>query len=311
MRSLHTLVVLALVPSLIARTESVSELLHTPERGQASLTFSDGTRSEGTILRVTDQFVTFQLARGVCENVELSRIAGIEWSPEKQSVSDTIDGVSTLLFAVPFVVAFLIPSSLYAVAHRVSHPTDPIWGNWESIQDQIPRRTEIDRIQFMPNNRNATTQDPGYVRRMKVVIEEGTYQADTGSLYITQLGKGLDGLIPFRFKCDVLVAAASARVHKLKPSGVQPHTASPPVVGEWIELWDGVPTTWEFKPDGVLQIKRIERSDNGRFTKSKKSVKATFPGLASEEWDVRVESGRLFVSSGGKLTEYQKGPPTR
>ena len=79
MRSFHALIVLALVPSLIARTESVSELLHNPATGQAALTFSDGTRSEGMIVRVTDQFVTFRRTPQSCENVALSSIAGIDW----------------------------------------------------------------------------------------------------------------------------------------------------------------------------------------------------------------------------------------
>lgn len=58
MRSLQGLVVVALVPSLIARTESVSELLHSPKIGEAKLTLSDGTLREGSIIRVTNQFVT-------------------------------------------------------------------------------------------------------------------------------------------------------------------------------------------------------------------------------------------------------------
>jgi len=312
MKLLRALVALALIPDLIAgsdgkRPTSVSQLLLDPWNGQATLTFSDGTRREGAILRVTDQFVTFRRSPQVCEDIELSRIVGIQWSSGKQSASDTIGGVFTLLFAVPL-VPFAVPWALYAAVYRASHPTDPIWGDWESIHHQTPGRTEIDRIQFEPNNRNATTQDPGDIRRTNVVIEEGTYRVDGETLHVTQLTGGLEGDMPFHFECDALVAAASTRVHRLTPSKVQPHTAYAPVVGEWIEHWVGVPTTWEFKPDGVLHIKRIERPENGRFVRTKKSVKVTFPGTAGEEWDVRVKSGRLFISNGGKVTEYKKAP---
>jgi hypothetical protein len=61
----HILIVLGLIPGLIAAPvghlpESVSDLLHKPREGYASLTFTDGAYSNGAILRVTDQFVTFE-----------------------------------------------------------------------------------------------------------------------------------------------------------------------------------------------------------------------------------------------------------
>jgi hypothetical protein len=308
MKLLCALLALVLIPSLIAGPdnqlpESVSKLLHKPQLGPASLALSDGTRSEGATLRVTDEFVTFRRTPQVCENVELSRITGIT-RPSEDGVRDV---THTILWWIVLSPLWL----LYSGPENTHPPLDPILGSWESVKAQTTGRTDIDRIAFRPAIPDATPQDSGYVTRMNVVIQKGTYRVDGGALHLTQLGRGLDDVIPLRHKCDTLVAATSNRVFRLKLTGDQPRRASPPIVGVWIESLQGAWTTWQFKSDGAYQINSTELSKGGAFAKTKKGIKITFPGAPSEQWDVRRKSGHLFISIGGNVTEYQKRPATR
>jgi hypothetical protein len=305
MKSLPTLAALALVPGLIAGPgdqlpESVSKLLHKPRLGLVTLTLSDGTRRDGEILRVTDEFVTFRRTPGVCENVELSRIAGISRPSE--------GGVRDVAFAILSWIV-LSPLILDGPPENTNPSADPIFGNWESIQGQTAGRIDINRIAFRPAIPGVTPQRSGYVTWMNVVVQKGTYRVDGGALHLTQLGSGLDDVIPVRYECDTLVAATSSRFFRLKLTGDQAHRARSPIVGLWIESLEGAWTTWQFKPDGAYQINSIALSKSGAFAKTKKGVKITFAGAASDEWDVRAKNGRLFVSSGGEVTEYKKAPP--
>jgi hypothetical protein len=301
MRPLQTIVVLALVPSLIARTESVSELLHNPQNGQASLRFADGTRSEGMVIRVTDQFVTFQPAPfmpGACENIELSRIAGIDWPSGS-------GGFRNAVFSLLWLLAPLAPI-LGGASEGTATPSNPMLGNWESVRTQTPGRIDIDGLEFRPVMPGAGFRYSGFVTRMSVVIQRGTYRVDGGTLHLNQLGGGLDDIVPVGFECDALIAVTSTRAYKLKSTGDQPRRASPPIVGRWVESSEGSQTDWDYKPDGTYEQKSVDSSKTGIFAKTKKGVKVTFGSGATEDWEVHVNRGHLFISIGGNVTEYKK-----
>jgi hypothetical protein len=302
------LIVLALMPGLIAAPagqlpESVSKLLHKPRLGPASLTLSDGTRSDGAIVRVTDQFVTFEptpFAPGACVNIELSRIAKINWREKPTPVHDAI--LDALM------VITLAPAILDGGLAKTD-PKDPMLGSWESPEGPISGRIRTNRVEFTRNG--SAPENTGYVEQMDILVQEGKYRVDGGTLHLSQVGNAPEAVVDIRFECDVLVASNSTRVRRLRSTGIPLHGASAPIVGGWNESSEGERTTWQFRPDGGFTITSIDRRRHGQFAITNNRMKVAFGAAGSEEWDVRRKSGRLFISIGGNVTEYQKGPAVR
>lgn len=99
-------------------------------------------------------------------------------------------------------------------------------GTWESVKAQAAGRIDTDDLEFRPVNPGMISQDSGYVTRWSVVSEKGTYRVDSGTLHLSQLGSGIEDVIPVSFDCDAyrgqFHSRPPAKVHwRSTPSGLR------------------------------------------------------------------------------------------
>jgi hypothetical protein len=177
---------LASIPFLIAAPAddlpaSVQDLLNKPRYGEARVTWMDGRQSEGSVKRVTDQFVTFAPRSGACENVELPKISSIDWIQLR--VSDDFP-----LWSIPLL---------------------PFVGLWENLTPSV-------RAPFLGDWRSTDVSTDGRFSRVginsdqsiwreEVIIKKGIYRIDHGTLYITYAGSAPDEAMRTQFVCDELL----------------------------------------------------------------------------------------------------------
>ncbi|HEY6393675.1 MAG TPA: hypothetical protein VIX89_20500, partial [Bryobacteraceae bacterium] len=114
-------------------SEAARQLLSKPRLGSAQLTWSDGRKEDGRIVRVTDQFVTYVTNRkpSSCENVELSKVAAVQWRNAPKGGSSSEAAAAVYLGAVlsPFFVVHEVGDPF----RRMFPPLQPLRGQWESI----------------------------------------------------------------------------------------------------------------------------------------------------------------------------------
>jgi hypothetical protein len=273
---------------------SVANLLNKPRYGEARLTWVDGRQSEGRIQRVTDQFVTLaqQKGSGACENVELSKISSIDWVPRTGS------GEYFPLWAIPLLPALWVQDSI-----RQSHSVRGAFlGDWRTIEASTGRYS---RVGF------------GYDRsvwREDVVVKNGTYRIEGGNLYVTYAGGPEEEATRLQFVCNELTLDALTAKHQLRfwASAVQ-SPASAPITGRWTEGDFRHGDIWEFRTDGSLEVRTMQRFLRGSFKQDQGTIRIRWKspaGLPREEWQVTLtgdhHADHLFITAASRTIEYSR-----
>jgi hypothetical protein len=274
-------------------SDSVRDLLRKPRTGEARINLRDGTHVDGTITRVTDQFLTVNGPRA-CENVEISRIASVKWlGPQDEN----------FVVLIPYYLmigSVLAPLAVIEGFRRVfGH--DSMFGAWEPVDVSAGR---IVRIEL---------REPGQIIREEVMVRRGHYEMTGGQLQLKDKANGTLETIPLRFVCDQLILEQAAVVHTLRTQYPQLQQATNPIIGTWL---DGNRTDghyWDFSPSGEFTIWTQIGRMQGSFEKTKTGIRVTWAnagGTRSEDWLIRRTSDHLVMTEGGKTTEYQRAGAT-
>jgi hypothetical protein len=286
------LILLILMPAMLLGqdnqlSEAARELLNQPRLGSAQLTWSDGRKEDGRVVRVTDQFVTFDANRkpSTCENVELSKIEAVQW----QSSSENL-GSAVLLGAV--LSPFYMGSAVADPFHRMFPPLRPLRGIWESI-----RRS---------NNgvKSSLYFDGSTVQSREVTVKRGRYHAERDRLYMMFDG-GPETVVQFHFKCrELILDSPSVTYMSVRDT---PHRVFAPIVGEWQRSG----SVLYLRPSGSFE-ERKEELRKGAFEMTATGVRihwADSQGPGGEEWSAQIKHRHVVARVGGVTKEYRYVPP--
>lgn len=300
MNPLRTALYFVLIAALLeAQPPSVRALLSKPRLGVVRLTRNDGTVLDGRLVRVTNQFVTFQ-SKATCENVELPSIAAIKAIKTKEpfKMADAGGGIAWWLLSPVWLFAWLL--SLSPDNH------DPALGIWEPVF--APLDGSVTRIQIGSR-----------IRRKRMLIRKGRYQIQGQKLLLKfepfQEGTSSEQTLPFRFECTRLALDGQW----LTVASAQLRPASAPIVARWHDArwYDTISKTeaellaWEFRPDGTFQRETFTQSDqeDGVFLRQGDGIHVQFRGNSrpdhEEDWKIRAKSGHLWITRDGGTTEYK------
>ncbi len=307
MKSTKILVSAILIPALVIASgegvsDSVQKLLRKPRYGPMQINLLDGTHTDGTITRVTTEFLTLR-EPSTCENVELSKIASFKRLPPQGDGGGAIVGLGFLVLTSPF----WVPSYVASTLSDGINGRDALHQNWESITTSADGK--VSRIEFY---------EPTLVRE-ELTVRRGHYEVTGDQLQLSYEGSGLSETIPFRFDCEALILGPPAAEWRLDSADSGSNQAQPPIVGRWHDQENSSygfqpKLQWEFSPSGTFETRTIEARRFGTFKRGKKdSVRVTWglpSGAAEEEWYVRTAKHRLFVTAGGITREYERFPNT-
>jgi hypothetical protein len=290
------LILLTLIPvTLVAQNDQLSEaarkLLRKPRVGNAQVTRSDGRQDDGRIVRVTDQFVTFEtsIKPPSCENIELSKIVAVRWLGTTNNRPSSEYGAIVLLGAV------LAPQFAgYAIAdpfRRISPPLQPLRGTWEAV------------AQSRGGSTSAMDFKGSTVEGHFTIVREGHYSVERDQLHMMLDGEP-ETVIPFRFSCRELILDGPTGALGLRKV---PSHVSAPIVGEW----GNKTSTLNFRLDGSFE-ERNEEVRKGTFEQTAAGLKIHWTdgrGLGGQEWGAQIEHRHIVVRLGSVVTEYRYVPP--
>lgn len=340
MKLLHIAVSILLIPTLIAGEPQLSHdakaLLKKPRLGHPDITWRDGTRKNVDILRVTDSFIAVrQINPGTCRNVDLSRIAKIDWDPSGGGIGDlggsyvfgvlgAVISIPALLVLIPMAIAdgdikgwdvltslLLIPAAPFyflwypigetkdAIAsHRASH--DAKLGSWESSSSHPLERIEL------------TNAGPNLfqIEEQLSTIRPGSYHFKDGKLYLRyDDDKDREIASSGRFECDNFVSddpKAFPTLHALRSGG----RAKSPIVGRWAAWYAGPGSgMWEFYPDGTFRAEKTLQSRTGSFKKGQDTAKIVLNAQQNEDWKLGMANGNLLITRAGQTTVFERRTP--
>jgi hypothetical protein len=285
MKSAKILVSAILIPALLVASgegasDSVQKLLRKPR--------ADGTQADGTVNRVTTQFLTLRDAN-TCRQVELAPITSITWFPrpdDSPSVGDKIILITMVVIASPI----LIPLSIVEFLGHRDEDNSPVRGNWESTPTSPDGK--IKRIEGKYGNK--------FVQQ-SVALEKGRYEVIGQDLHLVYDGSGVAEAMPLQFDCESLVLGDQKLWGRFSMNHAQA-----PIVGRWQSNRDRR-SSWEFTASGTFE-KRITTSQiNGQIEKIKGGVRVKWLGpdaKPAEDWGLRTKGHHLFTTVGGATTEY-------
>lgn len=275
-------------------SEAAGKLLRKPRLGSAQLTWANGRKQKGRILRVTDQFIAFEtdFRRSACKNVELSQIADVKFFPGPghpgpgSEVGNVVGGVFLVAFLAPFMVADAIAEPFRQT------PLKPLRGTWQSggaSHDPL-----YSTLEFTGNK----------VVYRRTIRKRGRWSVEDGDLHLVVDGEP-GRITSFHFECAELVLDNPAE--EFREWGNRSHPAAA-IVGDW----HGRQTRLTIEPDGSL-VEEKDMVRKGTFQNSSTSANmiwddSTGPGGA--EWTAQIVHRHVVVSVGGTKTEYHHLKPS-
>jgi hypothetical protein len=247
--------------------------------GNAELTLTDGRREIGRILRVTDQFVSFQWG-GACEDIAPSNIVKVHQlrtpGEHHTDVGDDVGEAIMLSVLVP------IASLSWAAEKLKSPPVSPLRGRWQSsgsVDGRLDFRGSI-------VEGNLTT------------VRQGRYSVAPDGLHLT-LDHAPEMLIPFHLECTHLVLDNPFGLLELQGSSKR---VSAPIVGEW----RGGFYTLNFKPDGRVE-ERMSEVRHGALERNGIGVKIHWhdsDGFGGQEWNGQIEHSHIVFHIGSVVAKF-------
>jgi hypothetical protein len=283
MKLLHILLISGLVAGQTNQaqlSEAARKLLRRPRTGDARLTWPDGRKKKGQIIRVTDQFVTFEAKnRSSCEDVELSKIANVHWlgTPRQDAAGRVEAAIVIGAFAAPFYLGYAIADPF----RRISPPLRPLSGTWESIGDGGKSTLEFKGLT---------------VQWRTTVISHGRYSVVQDRLHLVPVGAP-ETVIPFRIQCWQLRLGS-----ELFGFWNAPRHVAPPIVGQWGDA----ETTVNFKPDGTFEERKGDVR-KGTFVRTAGGLDIHWSD--GQDWTAQIEHRQIVVRLGSQVTKYRYVPP--
>jgi hypothetical protein len=198
-------------------SSAAQALLRNAELGGAKVTLTDASLDWVYIRRVTDQFVSIDRGGSICDNVELSKIAKIQWG---LAPNECCSGPSMLfgLLLSPVLWPYLIN---YDIASKA-----PIYGQWEST----PAAADglVHRLRF--EYRGAWDGHDPVVWGQDAVVRNGRYRFVEGQLNIHYDDDATDeDLGPVQFACDQLAVREGSE--RFGAEWTKPDRANAPIIG--------------------------------------------------------------------------------
>lgn len=291
-----TLILLILIPVMLVAQNSqpsadAAKLLRKRQLGQARITRLDGVTEDGRIVRVTDQFVTFETKPSSCENIELSKIGAVHW------LGNTNNGLASNHPAAEFGGTILLGAVLaplfagYAIAdpfRRVSPPIQPLRGTWEAVAQS----RDTSSMEFKGST----------VEGHFTTVREGHYSVVQDQLHVTLSGEP-ERVSPFRFNCTELILDGPTGTLRLWKAPIH---FSEPIVGEW----GNQRLSLNFNPDGSF-VERKEEVRKGTFEQTSAGLKIRWTdgqGPGGQEWSAQIKHRHIVVQLGSVATEYRYVP---
>jgi hypothetical protein len=335
MKLLNIAVSILLIPTLVAGEPQLSHdakaLLKKSRVGYSDITWRDGTHENVEVLRVTDSFIAVRQS-GTCRNVDLSRIAKVDWGLSgggNDLAASYVGGFVAAVVSVPFLLV-LIPVSIAdgdinrrdaltallliplapfyflwypigetknaIVSHRASQ--DAKLGTWESSSNN-----SVERIKLTNTGPNLFQ-----IEEQLSTIRPGTYRFDQGKLYLRyDDDKDREVAVSGRFECDNFVSndtKAFPTLHALRSEG----RAQSPIVGRWAAWYAPGPSAWEFSADGTFRAEKTLNSRTGSFKKGQDTVKIVLNAQQNEDWNIGMPNGNLLVTRAGQTTGFKRRP---
>lgn len=290
---------LVLTPVIVAAPrdqlpKSVRSLLKHPRTGRARLTWLDGTSTDGSIIRVTNNFVTFcKVPSNDCGDVDLTKIAAVNWLPEtKRSDSgEDLSGPEGYLL-LPVVVSA-------AGLHYVKEPFVSRFsklGWWESVSPAPDG--SVSWVEF---------EKPALVARIDALVKQGRYRVEGERLYVAYITS--DGASAPEEVIPVGGDTALRLKERLQDHQTQRHSHYPIVI-QLPRIDQGVRIVRAFQADGTCRIETNNHSEQGSFEKTKDGVRVQWRSPRAvgieENWATRRTGPRLFITHNGDTVEYKR-----
>jgi hypothetical protein len=273
-------------------SDAAQKLLNKPRLGRAQLTWADGRTQRGRIVRVTDQFIAFEtnIRPPVCENVELSKVAGVQWlrTPGEGSAGSRAAGI---VFVGAILAPFYVGHAAADPFKRISPPMRPLSGSWER---NGPSRGGLKSSLVFRGNT---------VQYRAITGKRGRWSVERGLLRLTFDGEP-DWVTSFHFDCgELILDNPTSKFREVSDR----HRATPPIVGDW----QGSEYTLNLKSDGSVTKQKAEVR-NGTFENNATSVKMHWTdstGLGGADWIAQIKHRHIWVSVAGVFMEYHYVPP--
>ncbi len=270
-------------------SESVDKLLRKPRLGSAQLTWADGRKQKGRILRVTDEFIAFatDFLPSACKNVELSEVAGVKFFHAPGSDVAYLVGE---LFLAAFFAPFLVADGVAEPFRQT--PLEPLRGTWKASGRSHGLLTSS--LEFTGNK----------VVYRTTIRKRGRWSVERGELHLAVEGEP-EWITAFHFVCDELVL--DNPVEYFREWTKRSHPAAP-IIGDW----RGHQTRLTIEPNGSL-IEEKDMVQKGTFQNSSTSVNmhwADSAGPGGAEWVAQIAHRHIVVSVGGATTEYHYLKPS-
>jgi hypothetical protein len=271
---------------------SVKKLLRKPRLGSAELTWKDGRTEQGSILRVTGEFIAFETGRRplACEDVGPSEIATVRWLPASRTqgapggFSYTVDLVFFGLLMGPW----FVEDGVATLFQGISPPLKPPRGTWKT--GKSPRGSPQSSLEF--NGQDVTEQ----------TILNGRWSVDRSQLHLVPAGAP-EWTTSFQVRCGTELVLD----HPFEQLQCVDCRYETPVVGDW----RGKKHWLNLKPDGAFVEERL-RVRRGAFTNVANSVKIHWTdsaGPGGGEWIGRIKHKHIVVRVDGVTREYHYEPP--
>jgi hypothetical protein len=281
-------------PSNHKISEAANKLLRKPRLGSAELTWADGRKQKGHILRVTDQFIAFQtdFRRSACTNVELSEIADVKFfhAPGEPGAGSDVANVVEGVFLVAFLAPFMVADAVAELFRQT--PLKPLRGTWEASGPSHGHLSS--RLEFTGNK----------VVYRTTIRKLGRWSVERGEVHLAVDGEP-EWITSFHFECEELVLDNPAE--RFWERRNRSHPAAP-IVGDW----HGRQTRLTIEPDGSL-VEEKDMVREGTFQNSSTSVSmhwADSTGPGGAEWAAQIAHRHIVVSIGGATTEYHYLKPS-
>jgi hypothetical protein len=328
-----------LIPALIAGapgqplSSSAKALLKKPRTGYAEITWQDGRHDHQTqIVRVTNSFISLRKgASATCENVDLSRIASVDWGETGEEFGTGFLGdflaaaaaIPILLVMLPIAVVngdlnagaalellvLIHAAPVLVLWHPIGEATraissnialhDSALGNWESASSP---GNAVERIQMAPTKSNPPQVT---IARHLATIRAGHYRVEGTKLYMRyDDAKDNETFVSIRFECERLVAD-NPKAFPVLYAEPRQGRAQAPIVGRWSGGYGASgPNSWEFRPDGTFQGETIQ-TVSGSYKRVKGGADILWL-TKKEHWDIRSANGSLFITRDAKTTEFKR-----
>lgn len=290
---------LAVLPAvLLGQSVNLSndarKLLKRPHLGNAQLTLVDGRAMNGRVVRITDAFIAFATNTypPVCENVELSKIATVQWVRMRgQAGAGTIAGAGYVVLLSALLAPSYVANTVANPFKRISPPLTPLSGTWRSSGQ--PGTASESSLVFKGTA----------VRYTTATSKSGRWSITQDSLHLAFDGEP-ERIALFRFDCSELILEnPDARLKEWN----QGKRTGPPIIGDW----HGSNYSLDLRPNGTVTRQDLE-DRTGTFENNATGVKihwpnATAPGGA--EWIGRIERRHIVLDVGGVMRVYRYVPP--